>query len=61
MTHIIQPAVDSALIVLGCVITVLVCLEDAPRTPRVTKLLTLLAVGFALLLPVAVICWGLGL
>jgi len=61
MTHSIQPLVFSALIVLGCVITVLVCLEDDPRTPRTTKLLTLLTVAFTLLIPVAVICWGLGL
>jgi len=61
MTHSIQPVVDIALIVLGFNITVLVCFEHPGDTPRVTKLLALLTVGFALLLPVAVICWGLGL
>jgi hypothetical protein len=61
MTNSIQPIVFSILIVLGLAVSMLVCIERPGYTPSTTKLLTLLTVVFVLLLPVAVVCWKLGL
>jgi predicted anti-sigma-YlaC factor YlaD len=57
MTHIILHTVEWALLAVGLMTIVFVCLEDYGKTPRITQAITLLTVALALLVIAFAVCW----